>query len=71
MGSTDTSYGWVVWVIVLPYVAAFVVWFLVGFFSGDKLINTFKSTVRKALSTPIKEEALKFLKSPNQIKKGN
>jgi len=71
MGSTDNPYGWVIWLIVLSYVVAFVVWFLVGFFVGDKLINTVKSTARKTLSTAVKGEVIKFLKSPNQMKKGN
>jgi hypothetical protein len=71
MISTETSYGWIIWLIVLPYVLAFIVWFLVGYFYGGELIDKAKSTVRKVVSAPVQKEIIKFLKSPNQMKKGN
>ena len=71
MGSTDNPYNWVIWVIVLTYVLAFVVWFLVGYFLGGQLTNKAKSAVRKTIDTVVTKEAIKFLKPPNQMKKGN
>jgi hypothetical protein len=74
MGSTDNPYGWVIWVIVMTYVLAFVAWFLVGYFLGGQLTDKAKSVIRKTfdtVDTVVKKEAIKFLKSPNQMKKGN
>lgn len=73
MGSTDNPYGWVIWVIVLTYVLAFVAWFLVGYFLGGQLTDKVKSSIRKTfdtVDTVVKKKAIKFLKSPDQLKKG-
>lgn len=54
--------GWIIGIFVTLYVLLFIVWFYVGYHSGDVINNITKT---------IKSEAIKFLKSPNQMKKGN
>jgi hypothetical protein len=54
--------AWIIGIFVTLYALLFIVWFYVGYHSGE-VINKVSKT--------FKEETIKFLKSPNQIKKGN
>lgn len=53
---------WIIGGFVTMYVLLFITWAYVGYHSGEIITKVNKS---------IRKEAIKFLKSPDQIKKGN